>query len=101
MIDIKTLKPLKNDVVIVMRPKREVTSQLIFTKESIDDSDMQFFDVVRAADQCKHVKAGDVIVMSWKRITVPQEGLIDGVTKQFGITSEDEIDGIVEGLDED
>lgn len=89
-------KLLNDDVLLKMIPKRDVASQLIYTKESVDDSAIQFFTVLEVAKDTKFVKKGDTVVISWKRVTNPFKGIHGGVVLTMGITSEKEIDCIVE-----
>lgn len=92
----KKLKPLRNDVLLSLKPAHKATESLIYFKEQLDHSSMQYFYVEAIGPEVKHVSVGDVVVCSWKRITPPFEAEREGRIAQFGITSETEIDCIVD-----
>lgn len=95
-MDYKKMKPLRDDVLLRLKPARETASSVIFYKEQTDHTSLQSFYVVACGPDVKHVKVGDVVICSWKRITPPFDAEVDGKTAKFGITSEKEIDCVVE-----
>jgi len=90
------IKMLNKDVVITLKPKTEVANSLIYVKESIDESDIQFFIVLAKSDNVTMFEVGDTVVCSWKRITPPFDAMFKGEKIKVGITSEDEVLGVVE-----
>lgn len=94
-IDYKTLKVLRDDVLLTLAPEQEVTSSLIYYKEDPDKNKgtLQYFTVLKTGDDCKHVKVGDLVVGDWKRITPPFNL---GDNQKYGITSEKEILAILD-----
>lgn len=87
---------LKKDILIEMKPKMAVNKGIIHVKESIEESSIQFFTVLLVSPDVTLVKAGDTIAMSWKRITSPFMAEFKGRTVKVGITSEEEVDVVVE-----
>lgn len=95
-MDYKKVKPLRDDVLLRLKPAREVQASLIYFKEDTSNSPLQSFYVEAVGPDVKHVKVGDVVICSWKRVTVPFDLHMDGKSQKFGITSEKEIDAVVE-----
>ena len=95
-MDYTKIKPLRDDVLLRLKPARETASSVIFYEEQIEHSALQNFYVVAVGEDVKHLSVGDIVVCSWKRITPPFEAYADGKLCKFGITSEKEIDCIVE-----
>jgi len=95
-IDHKTVKPLRDDVLLQHKPMHQAVESVIYYKEDIDKSPLQTFIVTAVGGDVKLVKEGDLVVCSWKRITTPFDLEVNGVQKKFGITSEKEIDAILE-----
>lgn len=89
------MTPLRNDVVLKLKPVHQASNSLIYFKEQIDHTSMQYFTVLRVGPDVKHVSVGDTVVCSWKRITPPFDALHDGNQCKVGITSETEIDCVV------
>lgn len=96
-IDVTKIIPLRDDVVLRLKPIQKATNSVIYFTEELDHTTLQYFTVLRTGPDVKHLKTGDVVVASWKRITEPFEVEIDGVRCKVGITSEVEVDCIVEG----
>lgn len=94
--DYKKIRPLRDDVLLRLKPTHQASGGLIVFKEQTDHTSMQYFHVVAAGPDVKHVQVGDLIVCSWKRITPPFDLDYEGIPSKFGITSEQEIDCIVE-----
>jgi co-chaperonin GroES (HSP10) len=95
-IDVMKLSPLRDDVVLKLKPIQKATNSVIFIEEQLDHTTMQFFEVIRVGPDVKTVSVGDTVVCSWKRITEPFSATLDGVQCKVGITSEKEIDCIVD-----
>lgn len=86
-------RPLRNDLLVKLRKSADIGSSLIITKEAPDESVLQFFDVIDTGDDCKEIRAGDVVVLPWLRVTPPFT--LKGY-ESFGVTCEDEVVAIVE-----
>lgn len=97
MVKIESIKPLWNDIVIVRVPKNIVEGR---TVELLDDRNaeetVQYFEVINTGDDVKSVKIGDTVAVPWTKITDPVYGRLHGKIRQFGITSEDEVLGVME-----
>lgn len=91
MIDIRKIRTLRDDVVLCMRPERDVEKSLIYYEEDVDTKTNQYFEVIGVGPETRIVKPGDVVMCSWMRITPPQDGDLDGKTRKYGVTSEKEI----------
>lgn len=87
---------LRNDILVKPLTKVEVTKSVIFTKESVDDTDIQFFEVLKVADSVKTVKVGEVIGVSWREMTPPMLMDVDGIEMKVGITDEEKVQFVVE-----
>jgi len=96
-LDIRSIRPLNDDVVLVRVPKNEIEGSggLIFA-DMQEENDIQYFEVISKTDTVSTVEVGDIVVVSWKRITEPQTGVLDGKTRQFGITSQSELLAVIE-----
>lgn len=92
----KQLKMLRDDVLLSLKPVHKATDSLIYFEEQLDHTSLQYFFVETIGPDVKHVKVGDVVVCSWKRITPPFDAMREGRMAKFGITSEKEIDCIVD-----
>lgn len=95
-IDALKVKPLRDDVLLRHVPTHNAMSSTIYYKENVDASALQFFEVVAVGPEVKLLAVGDRVVLSWKRVTEPMRFDYDGRVQQFGITSEKEVDAIVE-----
>jgi hypothetical protein len=76
--------------------KVEVTNSTIYTKESVDETDVQFFEVLQVAESVNAVKVGDIVGVSWREMTPPMLMDIDGVEMKVGITDEEKVQFVVE-----
>lgn len=96
-LNIRSIRPLKDDVVLVRVPKNEVegSSGIIFA-DMQEQNDLQYFEVIAKSDKVETVDVGDLVVVSWKRITDPSTGVLDGKTRQFGVTSQSELLAVIE-----
>ena len=95
-MDYKKIKPLRDDVLLRLKPSHESSNSVIFYKEQLDNSSLQTFYVEAVGPDVKHVSVGDVVVCSWKRITPPFDAYVADKLSKFGITSEKEIDAVLE-----
>jgi hypothetical protein len=95
MIDLSDYTLLRKDILVKMIPKTTVQNSLIFTKESIDNSNLQYFSVLKVADAVVDVKVGDTILVNWKNVTPPFESMFDGSRGDYGITDETQVEAIV------
>lgn len=96
MTDLKNTTLLRKDILVRNRKKAEVQNDLIYTKESIDHSQLQYFEVLKVAPEVVLVSVGDIVVINWKNITPPFEAVFDGIRGDYGITDESQIECIVE-----
>lgn len=90
------MKLLRNDILVKPITKVEVTNSLIYTKESVDDTDIQFFEVLQVADSVNTVKVGEIVGVSWREMTPPMLMDIGGVEMKVGITDEEKVQFVVE-----
>lgn len=90
------MKLLRNDILVKPLTKVEVTNSLIYTKESVDETDIQFFEVLQVADSVNTVKVGEVVGVSWREMTPPMLMDIDGVEVKVGITDEEKVQFVAE-----
>lgn len=95
-LNVETMKPLRDDVILKLKPIQKAVSSLIYFAEQLDHTSMQYFTVLQIGPDVKVVKVGDTVVCSWKRITTPFDANVDGVPSKIGITAEKEIDCIVD-----
>lgn len=95
-LDVMKMIPLRNDVVLKLKPIQKATNSVIYFNEQLDTTTMQYFTVLRTGPDVKFLKVGDTVVVSWKRITEPFNAEIDGTPCKIGITAETEVDCIVE-----
>lgn len=95
-IDLTKVKLLNRDILIRLAKREEVEGHGIFIIEDGGRDENQFYEVVRASEAVKHVKAGDTVVLPWRRVTDPFDAIVDGHSAQYGITSEDEVLAVVE-----
>jgi len=96
MLDASKLKPINDDVLIRHIPTHTATNSTIFFKEDINQSELQAFEVVAVGPHTKFLSVGDRVVVSWKRVTEPMRLTYNGKSQQFGITSEKEVDAVIE-----
>jgi hypothetical protein len=90
------MKLLRNDILVKPLTKVEVTNSTIYTKESVDDTDIQFFEVLQVAESVNTVKVGEIVGVSWREMTPPMLMDIDGVEMKAGITDEEKVQFVVE-----
>lgn len=92
MSTIETFKPINKDILV----ERVDPSQFLSTTGlilDIDDAkmDLNYFRVVKKSDKVDEVEIGDVVLVSWERVTPPFD--LDG--DRYGITSIMEVVGVV------
>lgn len=87
---------LNMDVLLTLKPKTEVEGSRFILKETIDESNLQFFTVLAKSSKVTMVNVGDTVIADWKRITPPFEAIIDGTKMNVGITAEEEILAVLE-----
>jgi hypothetical protein len=95
LTELKDYKLLRNDILIRNRKKVDVEKSIIYTKESIDDSALQYFEVLAVGPKVTQVKVGDVVIVNWKNITPPFESTFNGTVGEYGITDEDQVECIL------
>lgn len=95
LTELKNYKLLRNDILVRNRKKVDVEKSVIYTKESIDDSALQYFEVLSIGPEVTQVKVGDTIVVNWKNITPPFEATFDGTIGEYGITDEDQVECVL------
>lgn len=98
-IDYNRCSLIRKDILIKLRPKRVMEKSLIYVKESTEESNLQFFDVVKIAPTVEMVSVGDVVLISWLEVTDPFPAIYDGVRGTFGISEEKMVQAIVENND--
>lgn len=92
----KSMKPLRDDVLLRFKPTHAASNSLIYFKENPDQQSLQYFFVDAVGPEVKHVKVGDTVLCDWKRITPPFTANISGMDGKYGITSEKEIAAILD-----
>jgi len=97
-VDVNKLRPQRDDVILIHYPMNKVNTIII--NENEDEETTMFFRVLRKGNDVKHVDVGDIVSVPWKRCVPPFEALVDGVVKKVTITSEVELLGVLEGVDE-
>lgn len=97
MVKIESIKPLWDDVV-VCRVRKDVVEQRMIQllNDRQEEEAIQYFEIINVGDDVKSVKVGEVVAIPWTNITEPVEGRLHGAVRQFGITSEKEILGVIE-----
>lgn len=97
MIKANKMKMLNKDVLVKLKPKTEVANSVIYVKEDpTENGGLQFFTVLAKSDEVTMFDVGDTVICDWKRITSPFKADVDGKVENVGITSEDEILGVLE-----
>lgn len=91
----ETYRPLNDDILMYLKPIHEVIGSSIVFQES-NDSNVQYFNVFATGPKCRDVKVGDVVVLPWTRVTVPQKLFVHGELRDVGVTSEKEVLAILE-----
>lgn len=90
-LDIRKVRPLRDDVVLCVKYERDITKSVIYFEEDVESKTNQYFEVIRVGPDVNMVSEGDVVLCSWMRITPPENGLLDGVKRKYGLTSQKEI----------
>jgi co-chaperonin GroES (HSP10) len=92
---IENFKPLRDDVLLIRRPEEQ--KGVIFVKDTADSDTHHHYIILKAGEQCKYVKEGDIVVGDWRKITQPFD-LRDenGKIVKVAITSEKELSAIIE-----
>lgn len=93
-VDVETLRPQHNDVILSHYSRNEVNT--IFIKEDEDQETVMFFKVLRTGNDVKEVKEGDIVSVPWARCVPPFEAKVGGEVKKVTITAEEEILFILE-----
>ena len=88
------IKPLGDDVLLQFKTSEttNLTKGGIYVKDDDSNTDFQYYDVKAVGPDVSSIKPGDVVMVSWARMTPPftHEG------EKYGVTSEKEIWAIVE-----
>lgn len=89
-----TIKPLGQDVLLKFKTTEStnLTEGGIFVKDDDRMSEFEYYDVAAVGPEVTTVAVGDVVILSWAKITPPfkHEG------EKYGVTSEKEIWAVVE-----
>lgn len=93
---IENIKPINpNEVLVVLKPRHSVEgARSIFLQEDVQESS-QYYEILKCGSAVTQVSVGDVIFMSWKKVTPPIKGTLGGQQKEFGFASVFEIDAII------
>jgi len=91
----ETYRPLHDDVMLYLKPIHEVLNTNIVFQENKDNS-TQYFNVFAIGPDCTDIKVGDVVVVPWTRVTVPEKLYVDGEIREVGVTSEKEVLAVLE-----
>lgn len=96
------IKPMRGDVLLKHKPKEKSSS--IFVKENPEQEDLQHFVVCATGEEANSVEVGDVVVISWTRVTEPFTVIDDrdggDAEVKVGITNHTEILAVIEGATE-
>lgn len=95
---LEEIKLLKKDVLLRLKKRSEIEGSRFIIEENPQDDPNQFFTVLAKSDNVKLVNVGDVVLCPWTRITPPFPIDIDGETADVGVTSEDELIAVFEGV---
>ena len=95
--DILKIRPASpTEIIVVLRERSSVEGEkLIFMREDADN-DHQYYTVVRCGEGVDSVKPNDLIFMSWKKMTPPMKGMLNGVITQFAFADYKEIDAVID-----
>lgn len=92
---IENFKPLRDDVLLIRQPEEQ--KSMIFVKDTADSDTHHRYIVLKAGDQCKYVKEGNIVIGDWRKITQPFDIRDkDGKIVKVAITSEKELSAIIE-----
>lgn len=95
VVTTKNFKPMRDDVLLYRRPEKD--KGLIFVKDTADSDTHHHYLVMTTGAECRYVKAGDVVVVDWRKITQPFEIRDEsGNIIKVAITSEREISAIID-----
>ena len=89
-----TIRPLGDDVLLQFKTTEStnLTKGGIYVKDDDKMSEFEYYDVAAVGPDVTTVSVGDVIIMSWAKMTPPFKH--DG--NKYGVTSEKEIWAIIE-----
>ncbi len=90
----KKIRPLGNDVLLKFRTTEgsNFTEGGIYVPDNDKNTDFEYYDVVEVGPDVTSVSPGEVVLISWAKITPPFDH--DGA--KYGITSEYEILAVLE-----
>ena len=94
MINVNTLRPMHDDVLMMHEPMEE--KQTIVIKDDIDNNTSLQFRVLKVSPTVEHIKVGDLVIAAWRKCVPPFEIVVDDEIKSVTITDEKEILGIIE-----
>lgn len=88
------IKPLGSDVLLKFKTTEatNLTDGGIYVKDDDKMSEYEYYDVQAVGPDVTSVSVGDVIIMSWSKITPPFKHEGD----KYGVTDESEIWAIIE-----
>jgi hypothetical protein len=96
MTDLTNAKLLNKDILVKLKPKAEIEQSRFILKESVDQTDLQFFTVLLKSEDVTMINVGDTVICSWLKITPPFKATFNGESVNVGITSEKEILAVVD-----
>ena len=85
-----------NEIMVVLKPRKSVEGSGIIHFNEDQDQETQFFTVVGKGELVDCVEIGDTIFMSWKDVTDPIKGILDGEPREFGFANQFNISAIIE-----
>jgi co-chaperonin GroES (HSP10) len=93
-MDIANFKPLHDDLLIErIDPDAYLSETGLILDIKDTDMDLSYFRVVKKSESVSDVNIGDVVLVSWERVTPPFRINND----QYGITSINEVVGVLDG----
>lgn len=90
------LKPMNQDVILKFIPEYEAKDSIIYYKDDPDNVKAQYFKVIAKSDQVDLVNVGDTVICKWTNMTSPFPYEIDGQTEQLGVTSQTQLEAVID-----
>ena len=88
------IKPLRDDILVKFRTSNDqnLTSGGIWMKENTTQTEYEYYDVVSVGPDVKDVEPGDVVMLSWARLTPP----FRHDNEKYAVTSYKEVWAVVD-----
>lgn len=90
------LKPINQDVVLQHVPEYQAKESIIYYKDNPNEVKAQYFKVLAKSDQVDLVDVGDLVICKWTNMTSPFPYEVDGQMEQLGITSQTQLEAVIE-----